>query len=184
MVGLCVLGRGCDRLTDEIIYILFSFFPDMSSVRVGGNGITGLHMQLFGGGKTLPKNIKDSVNQLRGAIQVRAFLALGGRTHTHTHTKMRDWEKAHAAQTLWRKPSAQTHAVTHTMLARTLCTFSLHIACMHNAPWPQAALQNRCSRMDVEMPYAANFGVEQRKTAKVVRASGFTMRVERRMLRV
>jgi hypothetical protein len=83
-VGLCVLGRGCDRLTDEIIYILFSFFPDMSSVRVGGNGITGLHMQLFGGGKTLPKNIKDSVNQLRGAIQVRAFLALGGRTHTHT----------------------------------------------------------------------------------------------------
>eukprot|EP00277_Geminigera_cryophila_P043046 CAMPEP_0173065572 /NCGR_PEP_ID=MMETSP1102-20130122/5693_1 /TAXON_ID=49646 /ORGANISM="Geminigera sp., Strain Caron Lab Isolate" /LENGTH=341 /DNA_ID=CAMNT_0013932859 /DNA_START=52 /DNA_END=1078 /DNA_ORIENTATION=+ len=30
----------------------------------------------------------------------------------------------------------------------------------------QAALQNRVSRMDVEMPYAANFGVEGRKTVK------------------
>ena len=30
----------------------------------------------------------------------------------------------------------------------------------------QAALQNRCSRIEVEMPYAANFGVEGRKTVK------------------
>jgi len=30
----------------------------------------------------------------------------------------------------------------------------------------QAALQSRVSRMDVEMPYAANFGVEGRKTVK------------------
>lgn len=49
-------------------------------------------------GKQLPKNIKDSVTQLRGSIQ--------------------------------------------------------------------AALQNRISRMDVEMPFAANYGVEGRKTAK------------------
>jgi hypothetical protein len=51
----------------------------------------GLRMQF---GKQLPKNIKDSVTQLRGSIQ--------------------------------------------------------------------AALSSRCSRMDVEMPYAANFGVEVR----------------------
>ena len=31
----------------------------------------------------------------------------------------------------------------------------------------QAALQGRCSRMDVEMPYAANFGTEGRKSVKV-----------------
>ena len=59
-------------------------------------------MQLPGlptlGPKQLPKNIKDSVNQLRGSIQ--------------------------------------------------------------------AALQNRCSRIEVEMPYAANYGVEGRKTVK------------------
>ena len=30
----------------------------------------------------------------------------------------------------------------------------------------QAALQSRLSRMDIEMPYAANYGVEGRKTAK------------------
>ena len=58
-----------------------------SSHRVGAVG--GLRMQF---GKQLPKNIKDSVTQLRGSIQ--------------------------------------------------------------------AALSSRCSRMDVEMPYAANFGVE------------------------
>ena len=41
------------------------------TARVRGGAISGLTMQFGIGKKQLPKNIKDSVAQLRGSIQVR-----------------------------------------------------------------------------------------------------------------
>ena len=113
-----------------------------AGARLGARPL-GLQMQF---GKQLPKNIKDSVNQLRGSIQVTPH---AGPAHLPPQMS----SACAGAPVRARDTRARSRSGRARQSRVRLRVF-------------QAALQGRCSRMDVEMPYAANFGTEGRKSVK------------------
>ena len=124
-----------------------------AGARLGARPL-GLQMQF---GKQLPKNIKDSVNQLRGSIQVTPH---AGPAHLPPQMS----SACAGAPVRARDTRARSRSGRARQSRVRLRVF-------------QAALQGRCSRMDVEMPYAANFGTEGRKSVKAEEMRSLSVRL-------